>query len=165
MNDVWSIDIPGHSSSFEASFPSTTLAGFPTAVARGGTLIKTTDPAPIFAPAPIFTFPNIVAPAPINTPSPIFGWRSPPALPVPPKVTWWRIETLSPITAVSPTTTPVAWSNSIPFPSLAPGWMSTAKTSDIRDCKARASGFRDWVHSLWDTRWAWECNVCQYVTY
>uniref|UniRef100_A0A803RBZ4 Uncharacterized protein n=1 Tax=Cannabis sativa TaxID=3483 RepID=A0A803RBZ4_CANSA len=76
-------------------------------------------------------FPNTVAPAPIKTPSPILGCLSPPIFPVPPRVTWWRIETLLPITAVSPTTTPVAWSNRIPFPIFAAGCMSTAKTSAI----------------------------------
>lgn len=156
MNEVWSIDSPGVSSCFVGcSFPPISLAGFPTAVVLGGTSIRTTDPAPILAPSPIFTFPRIVAPAPIKTPSPILGWRSPPNFPVPPKVTWWRMETLFPITAVSPTTTPVAWSKRMPFPIFAPGWISTAKTSEIRAWSASARGFRDWVHSLWATRWAW----------
>ena len=44
----------------------------------------------------------------LTTPLPIFGWRSDPSLPVPPSVTPCRMETLSPITAVSPTTRPVA---------------------------------------------------------
>nr|GMD54352.1 Uncharacterised protein [Ipomoea batatas] len=134
MNEVWSMDSPGTPSCLVGcSFPPTSLAGFPTAVVCGGTSISTTEPAPILAPTPIFTFPSIVAPAPISTPSPILGCRSPPTLPVPPNVTWWSIETLFPITAVSPTTTPVAWSKRMPFPILAAGWMSTAKTSEILD--------------------------------
>lgn len=156
MNEVWSMDSPGHSSCLDGfSFPPTSLAGLPTAVVRGGTSISTTDPAPIFAPSPIFTFPNMVAPAPIRTPSPIFGCRSPDAFPVPPRVTWCKIDTLLPTTAVSPMTTPVAWSNKIPFPIFAAGCISTAKTSEIRECNANASGLRDWVHNLCATRWAY----------
>ncbi|CAL1367727.1 unnamed protein product [Linum trigynum] len=37
------------------------------------------------------------------------------------RVTWCRIDTLFPITVVSPTTTPVAWSNRTSFPILAAG--------------------------------------------
>lgn len=121
------------------------LAGFPTAVALGGTSIKTSDPAPILAPSPILMLPKMVAPAPIKTPSPILGWRSPTALPVPPSVTWWRMETLLPMTAVSPITTPVAWSRRMPFPMCAAGWMSTVNTSAMRDWRASASGLRFWV--------------------
>ena len=46
--------------------------------------------------------------APISTPARTFGWRSPLSLPVPPRVTPCSIETLSSMTAVSPTTRPVA---------------------------------------------------------
>ena len=128
------MDSPGKSSSCDGrAFPAMSLAGFPTAVVLGGTSISTRDPAPIFAPTPILTFPRIVAPAPIRPLSPIFGCRSPTSFPVLPSDTWWRIETLSPITAVSPITTPVARSRSIPFLILAAEWMSTAKTSEIRD--------------------------------
>ncbi|KAK2353626.1 serine acetyltransferase 1, chloroplastic [Trifolium repens] len=122
MKEVWSMDSPGTSSCLDGfSLPPTNLAGFPTAVVLGGTSIKTTEPAPILAPSPILTLPRMVAPAPMSTPSPILGWRSPPTFPVPPNVTWCRIDTLFPITAVSPTTTPVAWSNRTPFPILAAG--------------------------------------------
>ena len=46
---------------------------------------------------------------------PILGWRSPRSLPVPPSVTPCRNEQLSPITAVSPMTMPVAWSSMTPL--------------------------------------------------
>ncbi|CAA7408760.1 unnamed protein product [Spirodela intermedia] len=132
MKEVWSMDSPGISSSLER--PPTILAGLPTAVVRGGTSMSTREPAPTFAPSPILTFPRIVAPAPISTPSPIFGCRSPTALPVPPSVTLWRIDTLLPTTAVSPITTP---------------------TSEIRDWSASASGRRRWFQRTCATRWAW----------
>ena len=77
-------------------------------VTLGGTGFSTTEPDAIFEHSPIRILPRIFAPAPIRTPLPIFGWRSLPSLPVPPRVTPCRIETLSPITAVSPTTRPVA---------------------------------------------------------
>uniref|UniRef100_A0A7C9ED09 Uncharacterized protein n=1 Tax=Opuntia streptacantha TaxID=393608 RepID=A0A7C9ED09_OPUST len=90
------------------SLPPTSLAGFPTAVVLAGISFKTTDPAPILAPPPILTFPKTQVPAPIKTPSPILGCLSPLIFPVPPNVTLCKIDTLSPITAVSPITTPVA---------------------------------------------------------
>ncbi|KAL1289926.1 hypothetical protein AAHE18_20G093200 [Arachis hypogaea] len=88
--------------------PPTNLAGFPTTVVLGGTSLITTEPAPILAHSPTLMFPKIQVPAPIKTPSPIFGCLSPEALPVSPKVTLCKIDTLLPVTAVSPTTNPVA---------------------------------------------------------
>mmetsp|Transcript_12405 Transcript_12405/g.43012 ORF Transcript_12405/g.43012 Transcript_12405/m.43012 type:complete len:238 (-) Transcript_12405:113-826(-) len=116
-----------------------TRAGTPTAVACAGTGLSTTLPAPIFAPSPISMFPSIVVDAPISTLSPTLGWRSPVSAPVPPKVTWCRMLTLFPTTAVSPITTPVAWSSSIPDPILALGCMSTCSTWLTRLCSASAS--------------------------
>ena len=71
-------------------------------------VVITTDPAAMRAQCPISILPRIFAPAPIITPRRIFGWRSSFSLPVPPSVTSCRIETSSSITAVSPTTKPVA---------------------------------------------------------
>ena len=61
---------------------------------------------------------------------PTVGWRLPLPVPLPPRVTWCKSETLSPTTAVSPITTPVAWSIMIPLPSSAAGCMSTCNTSE-----------------------------------
>jgi len=71
--------------------------------------------------------------------SPMLGWRFPFPVPLPPKVTWCSSETLSPTMAVSPMTTPVAWSTIMPLPSCAAGWMSTCITSDTRLWSAIAS--------------------------
>ena len=79
----------------------TTCAGEPATAVRGGTGFSTSEPAATCAPRPTVMLPRIVAAAPIRTLSSTFGWRSPASLPVPPKVTFWRIETLSPTTAVS----------------------------------------------------------------
>ena len=59
----------------------------PTAVAFGGTSLKTTAPAAIFVLSPTVTGPSIFAPAPISTLLPIVGCRFPISLPVPPRVT------------------------------------------------------------------------------
>lgn len=56
------------------------------------------------APAPTLMLPRTVAPAPRTTPSAILGWRSPRSLPVPPRVTEWRMVQLAPTRAVSPMT-------------------------------------------------------------
>ena len=96
----------------------TTLAGTPATVTLFGTGLSTTEPAATRAQWPISILPMILAPAPISTPSAILGWRSPCSLPVPPSVTSCSIETSSPITAVSPTTSPVAWSRKMPRPIL-----------------------------------------------
>ena len=82
--------------------------------------------------SPILILPRILAPDPIITPEPILGWRSPRSLPVPPSVTPCRREQLSPITAVSPMTIPVAWSSITPLPIRAAGWMSTCKMREER---------------------------------
>ena len=79
---------------------------------------------------PISILPRILAPAPIRTPRRILGWRSPASLPVPPSVTPCSIETSSSITAVSPTTRPVAWSRKMPRPICAAGLMSVWNTAD-----------------------------------
>lgn len=79
----------------------TTCAGDPATAVRGGTGFSTREPAATCAPRPTVMLPRIVAAAPTRTLSSIFGWRSPAFFPVPPRVTFWRIETLSPTTAVS----------------------------------------------------------------
>ena len=55
--------------------------------------------------------------------------------PVPPRVTLCKIETSSSITAVSPTTMPVAWSNMMPLPIRAAGCTSTPNTTEIWFCR------------------------------
>ena len=60
-------------------------------------------------------------------------------MPLPPRVTWCRMDTLSPTRAVSPMTTPVAWSIIMPRPSCAAGWMSTCMTSETRLWRTTAS--------------------------
>ncbi len=121
----WFISCAGFSS---LEVPTTT-AGTPATVVCGGTSWRTTLPAPILAPVPISTRPKILAPAPMRTPERTTGWRLPSCLPVPPRVTSWRSDTLSSTMAVSPMTTLVAWSSMMPQPTCAPGWMSTPKTS------------------------------------
>ena len=58
---------------------------------------------------------------PMSTLSPRVGWRLPWSLPVPPRVTPWYSVQLSPISAVSPITTPIPWSMNSPLPMVAPG--------------------------------------------
>src|SRR5690625_7409295 len=94
----------------------TTCAGTPATILRGGTGFNTTLPAPTVEQAPISILPSTLAPAPMSTPSRTLGWRSPPALPVPPRVTECMIDTSLSTTAASPRTTHVAWSNIIPAP-------------------------------------------------
>ena len=103
---LWSISSAGTVPLDQA----TTRAGTPATVAPGGTSCRTTLPAPTLASRPISTLPSTLAPAHSNTPSRTLGCRSPRSLPVPPKVTSCRIDTSSPMTAVSPTTRPVPWS-------------------------------------------------------
>ncbi len=86
----------------------TMTAGTPATVFCGGTSLRTTEPAPILAPLPISTRPRILDPAPIMTPERTMGCRFPDCFPVPPRVTSWRMETLSSMMAVSPTTNEVA---------------------------------------------------------
>src|SRR6266699_557775 len=85
-----------------------TFAGTPATVFCAGTAWSTPEPAAMRAQQPTSMLPRIFAPAPIITPRRIFGWRSPSCLPVPPRVTPWSMETSSSMTAVSPTTRPVA---------------------------------------------------------
>ena len=96
----------------------------PTTVVFGGTSWITTEFAPIFAPWPTVIGPSSLAPAPTVTLSSTVGWRLPAAKPVPPSVTPWSSVTRSPISAVSPITTPVPWSTNRSSPILAAGWIS-----------------------------------------
>mmetsp|Transcript_5291 Transcript_5291/g.16417 ORF Transcript_5291/g.16417 Transcript_5291/m.16417 type:complete len:274 (-) Transcript_5291:134-955(-) len=104
----------------------------PTAVAPDGIGLSTTAPQPSFAPSPIRMFPSTETLAPSSTFFPIFGWRSPPTLPVAPSVTPCNIVHPSPRCAVSPMTTPVAWSMTTAGPIVAAGWMSTPNAADAR---------------------------------
>mmetsp|Transcript_26160 Transcript_26160/g.87917 ORF Transcript_26160/g.87917 Transcript_26160/m.87917 type:complete len:222 (+) Transcript_26160:465-1130(+) len=111
----------------------TILAGTPTAVAFFGMACKTTDPHPILAQSPTRMLPKMLACAPIKTPLPSLGCRLPHSFPVPPRVTPCKNEQSSPTTEVSPTTTPVAWSNMTPRPMTAFGWTSMPKSSEHLD--------------------------------
>ncbi len=90
----------------------------------GGTSWITTLFAPIFEPWPTVIGPSSFAPEPIVTLSCTVGWRLPVAKPVPPSVTPWYSVTSSPISAVSPITTPMPWSMKKPRPIFAAGWIS-----------------------------------------
>ena len=131
----WDISIAGAGA---LAWP-TTLAGAPATIACGATGLSTNDPAAIMAPLPTVMLPKTVECAPMSTPFPIFGCLSPTSFPVPPSVTPCRMDTLSPTTAVSPMTTPVPWSMSMPLPSRAAGWRSMANTVDILACMVSAS--------------------------
>mmetsp|Transcript_29172 Transcript_29172/g.64479 ORF Transcript_29172/g.64479 Transcript_29172/m.64479 type:complete len:233 (-) Transcript_29172:730-1428(-) len=131
----------------------TILAGTPTATQCAGRSVTTRLPAPILLPAPTTIGPSSVAPAPSSTPWPTVGWRTSLLVPEPPRDTWCSMDTLSPTMAVSPITTPVAWSSRMPIPSCAAGWMSTWKTSEARLASARARDLRPLPHSQWHTRW------------
>mmetsp|Transcript_37560 Transcript_37560/g.64002 ORF Transcript_37560/g.64002 Transcript_37560/m.64002 type:complete len:454 (+) Transcript_37560:69-1430(+) len=115
------------------------LAGAPTAVAPDGMGRNTTDPAPILARSPTVMFPRIFVPAPMRTSFPILGCRSPWSFPVPPRVTAWRMVVPSPTRAVSPMTTPEAWSIMTPDPMDEAGWMSTPKEAEAWDWRRRAT--------------------------
>mmetsp|Transcript_15075 Transcript_15075/g.46910 ORF Transcript_15075/g.46910 Transcript_15075/m.46910 type:complete len:287 (-) Transcript_15075:604-1464(-) len=117
----------------------TCLAGTPAHMVNSGTSLRMSEPAAMAAPVSTCTLPITVAMGPISTPAWILGWRSPPALPVPPSVTPCMIETLLPSTAVSPITTPSPWSIRTPCPKRAPGCVSTPSTSETRDCSMSAS--------------------------
>ena len=65
--------------------------------------------------------PRIFAPVPTTTPLPSVGCRLPVTLPVPPSVTPWYSSTSSPISDVSPITTPIPWSMKNRRPMFAPG--------------------------------------------
>lgn len=93
-----------HCCIFSAGLPltrPTTCAGDPATAVRGGTGFSTREPAATCAPLPTVMLPRIVAAAPMRTLSSTLGCLSPASLPVPPSVTFWRMETLSPTTAVS----------------------------------------------------------------
>ena len=85
-------------------------AGTPTTVEFGGTSESTTEPAPTREFSPTVMLPSRLALLPMKTPSQTVGWRLPCPLPVPPSVTPWYMVTSLPTMAVSPITTPVAWS-------------------------------------------------------
>ena len=68
--------------------------------------------------------PSTLAPVPTTTLLPIVGWRLPFSFPVPPSVTPWYNSTSSPISVVSPITTPEPWSMKKRRPMVAPGWIS-----------------------------------------
>ena len=93
-------------------------------VTLGGTLVTTTEPAPILAFSPIVTSPITLAPAPTTTLSFSVGCRLARRVLVPPSVTPWKRWQLSPMIAVSPMTTPMPWSMKNPSPMCAPGWIS-----------------------------------------
>lgn len=65
------------------------------------------------------------------------------------------IVTPSPMTAVSPMTTPVPWSISTPLRMVAAGWMSTASTSERRLCSDIAIALRFCRHSSFAKRYSW----------
>ena len=73
----------------------------------GGTSLTTRALAPTFDPSPMVIGPMILAPAPSSTPLPMVGCRLNRPRERPPRVTWWYISTSSPISAVSPITTPL----------------------------------------------------------
>mmetsp|Transcript_760 Transcript_760/g.2240 ORF Transcript_760/g.2240 Transcript_760/m.2240 type:complete len:210 (+) Transcript_760:131-760(+) len=65
--------------------------------------------------------------------------------------------TSSPMQAVSPMTTPLAWSIMRALPMDAAGWMSTPRTCETRDCRKRAPPTQAGpprIQSTWATRWA-----------
>jgi hypothetical protein len=100
--------------------------------AFGGTFETTTDPAPIRALSPISTAPMSLAPAPTTTPLRSVGWRLARCMLVPPSVTPCRMWQSSPISAVSPITTPMPWSMNSPSPIVAPGWISMPVNSRLK---------------------------------
>ena len=130
-----SFELPGRSS---LGTNPMILAGLPTAVAPPGIGLSTTLSAPILARSPTVMLPSIFVPAPMSTSRPTLGWRSPTSFPVPPRVTPCSIVVLSPTLAVSPMTTPVAWSNMTPHPIEAAGCMSTPKADEAWLWRRRA---------------------------
>src|SRR5215813_8586483 len=84
-----------------------TRPGTPTTTQLGGTSRTTTEPAPMRLLSPIVKPPMILAPAPTVTLLPSVGCRFSFLKLVPPSVTPCSSVTLSPISAVSPITTPM----------------------------------------------------------
>ena len=117
---------------------STTRPGMPTTVMPAGTSWMTTELAPTRAPLPTVIGPRILAPAPTTTPSSRVGWRLPGFQETPPRVTPWYSVTSSPISAVSPITTPQPWSMKKRRPMVAPGWMSIWVNMRAKKLRKRA---------------------------
>src|SRR5665647_1276054 len=101
------------------------VAGTPVATAPAGMSLTTTELAPICTWSPMYTGPRTRAPAPMVTWLPTVGGRLTRFIERPPRVTPWYINTSSPISAVSPMTTPMPWSMKKRRPICAPGWIST----------------------------------------
>src|SRR5665647_1371374 len=101
------------------------VAGMPVATAPAGMSLTTTELAPICTWSPMYTGPRTRAPAPMVTWLPTVGGRLTRFIERPPRVTPWYINTSSPISAVSPMTTPMPWSMKKRRPICAPGWIST----------------------------------------
>ena len=78
------------------------LAGVPTKTELAGKLFNTTELAPIIQLSPIVTSPNTIEPAYITTLLPNLG--RPPFLS--PRVKFWWIKQLSPMTLLAPITLP-----------------------------------------------------------
>ena len=104
-----------------------------------GTFVTTTEPAPMRALSPISTAPMSFAPAPTVTRLPSVGWRFVRCMLVPPSVTPCRMWQSSPISAVSPMTTPMPWSMNSPSPICAPGWISMPVTKRLKFEMTRGS--------------------------
>src|SRR5207245_3287051 len=84
-----------------------TRPGTPTTTEFGGTSRTTTEPAPMRLLSPMVKPPMTLAPAPTVTLLPSVGWRFSRFRLVPPSVTPWSSVTFSPISVVSPLTTPI----------------------------------------------------------
>ena len=95
-----------------------------------------------------------LAPAPMMTRSPTVGCRLTLSRLRPPKVTPWYTVTSAPTSAVSPMTTPAAWSMNSRGPIVAAGWISTPVAKRAACDSARAPNLAPWIHSVWLTRCA-----------
>ena len=122
----------------------------------GGQSRVTTALAPIAEPAPMTTGPSTFAPAPTVTLSSNVGWRLTFARLRPPSVTPWYSITPSPISAVSPMTTPMPWSMKNRRPMVAPGWISMPVRKRVNCDRMRARPFAapPFTHSAWAARCA-----------
>src|SRR4051812_3851189 len=128
--------------------------GLPTTVAFWGTSWITTELAPILAWSPTLIGPSSLAPEPMTTSSPTLGWRLPRWKPVPPSVTPWYSVTSSPISAVSPITTPEPWSMKRPGPIVAAGWISTPVAARTKVATVRGTSGTPAPCRAWARRWA-----------